>query len=167
MQCIYTSWFTRWLSDFHCESFCTKWDYVSVLMVLPSIKQFGCFTLPSCHPWTPWTTSSIIFHLKLHTLFNSDFNCDTASGHSLFTVSGHWVWTGENASEEAEEPDQHPWQSEAVFGLSQATLASEHHGRAGQQSSPASGGPFLTSTRDTVGKVWRQKAAEIGIKTSF
>lgn len=91
--------------------------------------------------------------------FSSDFNCDTTSGHPLPAVGGHWVWTGENASEEAEEPDQHPWQSEEVCGLSQATLASEHHGRFEQQSSTASGGPLLTSTRDTVGQMWRQKGS--------
>lgn len=65
--------------------------------------------------------------------FSSDFNCDTSSRHPLSAVGGPWVWRGENASGEAEEPDQDPWQSEAVCGLSQAILASEHHGRFEQQ----------------------------------
>lgn len=107
MQCIYTSWcmvhlyFTRCLSDFHCASFGTKWEYVSVLMVLPSIEQCG-FTLPSCHLflWL-YTVDNLLYNVLLKTscsfsLLNStatplqDIHCvlwvDTESGQEKMQV---------------------------------------------------------------------------------
>lgn len=66
-----------------------------------------------------WTTSSTIFCLKLHGLFLFWFQlCHHFRASTVCCGQTLWVWVGENAGKEAEQSDQHPWQSEAVCGLS-------------------------------------------------